>query len=69
MADPVAESLLEHRKLFPALESCVHFISHSLGCVPAKAKEDLIEFFDVWQTRSIAPRRASRRSSPRLRPR
>ena len=53
MADPVAESLLEHRKLFPALESCVHFISHSLGCVPAKAKEDLIEFFDVWQTRSI----------------
>ena len=53
MADPVAESLLEYRKLFPALEQCVHFISHSLGCVPAKAKEDLGEFFEQWQTKSI----------------
>jgi kynureninase len=53
MADPVAESLLEYRKHFPALESCVHLISHSLGCVPAKAKEDLGEFFELWQTKSI----------------
>ena len=30
MTDPVADSLLEHRKKFPALEECVHFISHSL---------------------------------------
>src|SRR5689334_5735761 len=27
MADPVADSLLEYRKAFPALEECVHFIS------------------------------------------
>jgi kynureninase len=53
MADPVAESLLEYRKEFPALESCVHLISHSLGCVPAKAKDDLGAFFDLWQTKSI----------------
>ena len=53
MADPVAESLLEYRKLFPSLESCVHLISHSLGCVPAKAKDDLGEFFELWQTKSI----------------
>jgi kynureninase len=53
MVDPVAESLLEYRKLFPALEECVHFISHSLGCVPAQAKEDLGEFFELWQTKSI----------------
>lgn len=53
MADPVAESLLEYRKLFPSLEQCVHFISHSLGCVPAKAKDDLGEFFELWQTKSI----------------
>lgn len=53
MADPVAESLLEYRKHFPALEQCVHFISHSLGCVPAKAQEDLAEFFDQWRTKSI----------------
>ena len=53
MADPVAESLLEYRKLFPALEECVHFISHSLGCVPAQAKDDLGEFFELWRTKSI----------------
>ncbi len=53
MADPVAESLLEYRKLFPSLEDCVHLISHSLGCVPAKAKEDLCAYFDLWQTKSI----------------
>ena len=53
MADPVAESLLEYRKHFPALEECVHFISHSLGCVPEKAKDDLGEFFELWRTKSI----------------
>ena len=53
MSDDAAESLLEYRKLFPALEECVHFISHSLGCVPAKAAADLQEFFDLWRTKSI----------------
>jgi kynureninase len=53
MADPVADSLLEYRKRFPALEECVHFISHSLGCVPAKAKDDLNEFFELWSKKSI----------------
>jgi kynureninase len=53
MSDPVADSLLEYRKQFPALEECVHFISHSLGCVPAQAKDDLATFFDLWRTKSI----------------
>jgi kynureninase len=53
MSDPVADSLLEYRKHFPALEDCVHFISHSLGCVPAQAKDDLAEFFELWRTKSI----------------
>jgi kynureninase len=53
MTDPVADSLLEYRKLFPALEDCVHFISHSLGCVPAQAKDDLATFFEQWRTKSI----------------
>ena len=53
MADLVADSLLEYRKQFPALEDCVHFISHSLGCVPAQAKDDLCEFFDLWSKKSI----------------
>jgi kynureninase len=53
MTDPVADSLLEYRKHFPALEECVHFISHSLGCVPAQAKDDLATFFEQWRTKSI----------------
>jgi kynureninase len=53
MTDPVADSLLEYRKHFPALEECVHFISHSLGCVPTQAKDDLAEFFELWRTKSI----------------
>jgi len=53
MSDVVADSLLEYRKHFPALEECVHFISHSLGCVPAKSKDDLNEFFELWRTKSI----------------
>ncbi|CAN5599498.1 aminotransferase class V-fold PLP-dependent enzyme [soil metagenome] len=53
MADPVADSLLEYRTKFPALEDCVHFISHSLGCVPQQAKDDLLEFLEIWRTKSI----------------
>jgi kynureninase len=53
MIDPVADSLLEWRAKFPALETCVHMISHSLGCVPAQAAEDLREFAEIWATRSI----------------
>ena len=52
-ADPVADSLLEYRKEFPALEECVHFISHSLGCVPARAADDLAVFVDEWRKKSI----------------
>jgi kynureninase len=51
--DPVANSLLEHRKEFPALESCVHLISHSLGCMPAQAADDLAAFAELWRTKSI----------------
>ncbi len=47
------DPLLAWRPRFPALEKCVHLISHSLGCVPARAEEDLAEYFDLWQTRSI----------------
>ena len=54
MADALIDDpLLAWRPKFPALERCVHLISHSLGCVPAKAEEDLAEYFDLWQTRSI----------------
>lgn len=47
------DALLDYRKHFPALEDCVHLISHSLGCVPAQAAADLAEFFELWRTKSI----------------
>ena len=47
------DPLLAFRSKFPALENCVHLISHSLGCVPAQTKDDLGEFFELWQTKSI----------------
>jgi len=53
MSDPVADSLLEYRAQFPALEQCVHLISHSLGCVPARAAADLAQFAEEWATKSI----------------
>jgi kynureninase len=52
MADAL-DPLLEYRSRFPALEQCVHLISHSLGCVPAKAADDLAEFVEEWKTKSI----------------
>ncbi len=52
MAD-ADDPLLAWRGRFPALERCVHLISHSLGCVPAKTEEDLAEYYDLWSTRSI----------------
>ncbi len=45
--------LLKWRKQFPALEQCVHLVSHSLGCMPKRAKEDVNEWLELWQTRSI----------------
>ncbi len=47
------DPLLAWRPRFPALERCVHLISHSLGCVPARTEEDLAEYYDLWATRSI----------------
>ena len=49
MDDP----LLAYRREFPALDGCVHLISHSLGCMPARAATDLAEFVELWKTRSI----------------
>ena len=47
------DPLLAYRARFPALEQCVHLISHSLGCVPAQAADDLAEFAELWRTKSI----------------
>jgi kynureninase len=47
------DELLPWRREFPALEGCVHMISHSLGCVPRRTAEHLREFVSLWEQRSI----------------
>jgi kynureninase len=50
MAD---DDLLSWRREFPALDTCTHLISHSLGCIPARAKRHLAEYAELWDARSI----------------
>ncbi len=53
MTDAADDPLLEWRKEFPALEGCVHLISHSLGAVPRKVSDCLAEYAALWARRSI----------------
>jgi len=47
------DPLLDYRTQFPALENCVHMVTHSLGCVPGKARDYLLEFYDLWHQKSV----------------
>ncbi len=47
------DELLAWREYFPALDDCVHLISHSLGCIPIRAAHDMAEFIELWDTRSV----------------
>lgn len=47
------DELLAWREYFPALDDCIHLISHSLGCIPIRAAHDLAEYIELWDTRSI----------------
>jgi kynureninase len=47
------DNLLEWRKEFPILDKTVYMISHSLGAMPRAARESLLEYADVWETRGI----------------
>jgi kynureninase len=49
MNDP----LLSWRKEFPALDKTVYLISHSLGAMPRRTRDQLSEYADAWSTRSI----------------
>ena len=49
MNDP----LLSWRKEFPALDKTVYLISHSLGAMPRRTRDQLNQYADVWSTRSI----------------
>ena len=47
------DELLEWRKEFPILENTVYMISHSLGAMPARTRDRLNEYADIWATRGI----------------
>lgn len=46
--------LLEARAEFPALSHGVHLIAHSLGAMPARARDLAARFVDEWERDSIA---------------
>ncbi len=45
--------LLARRADFPSLERGVHLISHSLGAMPARARELATQYLDEWENDSI----------------
>jgi kynureninase len=49
----MTDELLAWRKEFPILERTVYLISHSLGAMPARTRENLAAYADAWATRGI----------------
>ncbi|MGH7162103.1 MAG: aminotransferase class V-fold PLP-dependent enzyme, partial [Planctomycetota bacterium] len=49
MGDP----LLEHRRLFPILESTTYLINNSLGAMPAEVEERLAAYAAIWKRRGV----------------
>ena len=47
------DELLDWRKEFPILDNTVYMISHSLGAMPARTRDRLNEYADLWATRGI----------------
>ena len=45
------DALLARRRDFPILSSCTYLISNSLGAMPARTRERLNEYADVWARR------------------
>ena len=49
----MTDDLLAWRKEFPILDRTVYLISHSLGAMPARTRDNLLVFADTWATRGI----------------
>ncbi|HEY9233334.1 MAG TPA: aminotransferase class V-fold PLP-dependent enzyme [Blastocatellia bacterium] len=47
------DELLEWRKEFPILDHTIYMISHSLGAMPARTRERLNQYAELWATRGI----------------
>jgi kynureninase len=42
------------RKQFPVLEKCVYLISNSLGAVPQKTREYLMDYYSLWAEEGVS---------------
>jgi kynureninase len=49
----MTDDLLNWRKEFPILDRTVYLVSHSLGAMPARARDYVAEYADTWATRGI----------------
>jgi kynureninase len=49
----VNDPLLKFRGEFPILERCTYMVSHSLGAMPASARDKMTEFVDLWEQRGV----------------
>jgi kynureninase len=49
----MTDELLAWRKEFPILERTVYLVSHSLGAMPARARQNLAAYAETWATRGI----------------
>jgi kynureninase len=49
----MTDDLLAWRKEFPILARTVYLISHSLGAMPARTRDNLAAYADTWATRGI----------------
>lgn len=47
------DPLLAWRPLFPSVDQTLYMISHSLGAMPARSRDRLVEYADHWTSRSI----------------
>lgn len=47
------DDLLSWRDEFPSLDDCVYMVSHSMGCMPRRARADLSEFLALWEAKSV----------------
>ncbi|HKE25862.1 MAG TPA: aminotransferase class V-fold PLP-dependent enzyme [Bryobacteraceae bacterium] len=49
----MTDELLSWRKEFPILANTVYLISHSLGAMPVRTRDNLAQYADAWNTRGI----------------
>src|SRR5262245_17564429 len=50
---PLMRELLDYRAEFPILADTVYLINHSLGAMPARAEQRVLEYAETWRTRGI----------------